>query len=80
MLGLSVLYIPREGVNVDVDEVAKDRELVKRLESVVVHWTRQIRTAIGDHSQISPNELLCPVDEYDFWIYRRKYIQLFTTH
>lgn len=71
-MGITVLYIPREGHDLDIDVAVKDQELVKRLEAVVVQWTRQLRIAIGDQNQVSPNELLCPVDEYEFWIYRRK--------
>jgi hypothetical protein len=32
MQGLTVLYIPQEGLNLNVEEVSKDKELVKRLE------------------------------------------------
>lgn len=32
MQGLSVLYIPQEGLNLSVEEVNRDKELVKRLE------------------------------------------------
>lgn len=70
LLGLTVIYIPNEGSNLTIDQAASDKDLVKRLEGVVVHWTRQIRMCLGDQEQSSPNELLCPKDEYDFWIYR----------
>lgn len=72
MLGLTVIYIPNEGANLSLDEAAKDKDLVKRLEGVVVHWTKQIKMCLGDQKQSAPNELLRPVDEYDFWIYRCK--------
>lgn len=32
MQGLTVLYIPQEGLNLSVEEVSRDMELVKRLE------------------------------------------------
>lgn len=73
MLGLTVLYIPQEGQSLSFEEASADRELVKRLEGVVVYWTHQIKSCLEDHASVaSQNELLCPSDEYDFWIYRRK--------
>lgn len=32
MQGLTVLYIPQEGLNLSVEEVSRDMELVQRLE------------------------------------------------
>lgn len=69
MLGLTVIYVPREGSNL-TEEDCTDKELVKRMESVVAYWTTQIRIALSDQEQATPNELLCLKDEYDFWIYR----------
>ncbi|XP_078053365.1 dynein heavy chain 2, axonemal kl-2 [Augochlora pura] len=74
MLGLTVIYVPREGSSLITDEsmdaTTADKELVKRLESVVVHWTTQIRIALLDQEQATPTELLCLQDEYQFWTYR----------
>lgn len=74
MLGLTVLYIPREGQELSFEKASADRELVKRLEGVVVYWTHQIKSCLEDQAFVaSQKELLCPSDEYDFWIYRREY-------
>ncbi|XP_034231069.1 dynein heavy chain 2, axonemal [Thrips palmi] len=70
MLAVTVIYVPKEGLNVDVDEAQHDKELIKRLEGVVVHWMKQIRVALGDKDQSTINELLCPKDEFSFWAYR----------
>ncbi|XP_017886409.1 dynein heavy chain 2, axonemal [Ceratina calcarata] len=70
MLGLTVIYVPREGSDLMSDEAKADKELIKRLEVVVAHWTTQIRIALSDQEQATPNELLCLKDEYDFWLYR----------
>ncbi|KAG7190743.1 hypothetical protein KM043_006815 [Ampulex compressa] len=70
MLGLTVIYVPLEGSGLTVDEAAADKELVKRLEGVVAHWTTQIRIALSDQEQATPHELLCIEDERDFWTYR----------
>lgn len=32
MLGLSVLYVPQDGLNVTLEAAAEDKELVRRLE------------------------------------------------
>ncbi|XP_012153483.1 dynein heavy chain 2, axonemal kl-2 [Megachile rotundata] len=66
MLGLTVIYVPPEGNDLSAD----DKELLKRMEGVVAHWTTQIRIAVSDQEQATPNELLCLHDEYDFWVYR----------
>ncbi|KAI5642765.1 dynein-1-beta heavy chain, flagellar inner arm I1 complex [Phthorimaea operculella] len=73
MLGLTVLYIPHEGQHLSYEMASNDRELVKRLEGVVVYWTHQMKSCIEDQASVSSSsELLCPSDEYDFWIYRHE--------
>ncbi|XP_046962283.1 dynein axonemal heavy chain 2 [Vanessa cardui] len=73
MLGLTVLYVPREGQHLSFEKASSDRELVKRLEGVVVYWTHQIKSCIEDQASVaSQKELLCPSDEYDFWVYRHE--------
>ncbi|KAF5292010.1 hypothetical protein FQA39_LY14127 [Lamprigera yunnana] len=68
--GLTVIYIPLEGKGVPVEVANKDKELIKRLEGVTVYWTRQIQVCLKDQDQNTPDDLLCPIDEYEFWIYR----------
>ncbi|XP_076240945.1 dynein heavy chain 2, axonemal kl-2 [Calliopsis andreniformis] len=70
MLGLTVIYVPREAENLVGEDAYVDKELIKRLESVVAYWTTQIRIALSDQEQATPSELLCLQDEYEFWIYR----------
>jgi dynein heavy chain len=41
-----VLYLPPLGVS-DVNEAARDKELVQQLESIVIYWTRQIKEVRG---------------------------------
>jgi hypothetical protein len=40
--GNTVLYLPDEDL-ADPDKCAKDKELVQRLDAIVIHWTRQIK-------------------------------------
>ncbi|XP_055685590.1 dynein axonemal heavy chain 2 [Lutzomyia longipalpis] len=71
MAGLTVLYIPTEGMHLDPLEAVKDARFLKRLESVATQWMSQIRTALADTDQMD-HDTVCPSDEYDFWLYRRK--------
>lgn len=73
MSGLSVIYIPNEGVHLSVEEAASDHDLIKRLENVVAHWIKQIETGLGDVLSSTQNDLSCLKDEYEFWVYRRMY-------
>lgn len=73
MLGLTVIYIPYEGLDVDVLTAAEDKELVKRLDGVVVHWTKQISLCLSDQDQTLDLESNGPADEIDFWVNRCNY-------
>lgn len=68
--GLTVLYVPNESSINDIDKAAKDDELIQRLESIAEHWISQLRICLSDSEQVVPYDLLCPQDEYEFWIYR----------
>lgn len=70
LLGLTYLYVPTEGSIDIVEEANEDIKLVKRLEIVAEHWINQLRDCLSDSEQVAPYELLCPIDEYKFWIYR----------
>lgn len=72
MYGLTVIYIPKEGLQLTAEAASKDKDLVKRLESIIVYWTRQVRVGLQDTDQNTPTDLLCPNDEYEFWKYRCK--------
>ncbi len=52
--GKTALYIPAEDVS-DAREAAKDKDLVQRLESTVIHWTRQIKEVPCRSSLWSPS-------------------------
>ncbi|XP_062549331.1 dynein axonemal heavy chain 2-like isoform X3 [Armigeres subalbatus] len=68
--GFTLLYVPREGSDMEIQEVVLNRTTIKRLEAVVIEWTSQIRSTINDIQHSVPNDLICPSDEYNFWIYR----------
>lgn len=71
--GLTVLYVPNESLMNDTEKAAEDDELVQRLEEIAKHWIMQLRICLGDSEQMVPYDLLCPRDEYEFWIYRCRY-------
>ena len=64
--GQTYLYIPQEDLN-DPEANAKDRDLLQRLESIVIGWTRQIKELVS--SQDSPNSkaIETPLDEINYW-------------
>lgn len=70
--GLTVLYVPTEGLIDDAEKAIEDKELLKRLEAIAEHWVIQMRMCLSDSEQVVPYELMCPIDEYEFWIYRCK--------
>lgn len=76
MSGITVLYIPTEGLRLGVRDAASDRDLVKRLEQIAVHWIASIRSCLGDKEQLVPYEQMTPPDHYDFYTYRCKIVFL----
>lgn len=71
--GLTVLYVPNESLINDMENAAKDIELIQRLEAIAEHWIMQLRICLSDSEQVVPYDLMCPRDEYEFWIYRCKF-------
>ncbi|XP_037045747.1 dynein heavy chain 2, axonemal [Bradysia coprophila] len=70
MCGLTVLYIPREGMGEEAEKASCNTGLLKRLETVASSWITSIENCLSDREQLVPNELMCPRDEYEFWVYR----------
>uniref|UniRef100_A0A182NEB2 Dynein heavy chain tail domain-containing protein n=1 Tax=Anopheles dirus TaxID=7168 RepID=A0A182NEB2_9DIPT len=70
--GFTLLYVPREGSDMEVQEVVLNRSVIKRLEAVVIDWTGQIRATLSDTQHFVPDDLVCPSDEYSFWLYRHE--------
>ena len=66
--GQTKLYVPSEGYEGydSPDAAAASKDLVQRLESVVIHWTRKIREVVDADAQ-SPDESLGPLAEIAFW-------------
>ena len=73
MRGLTVLYQPLDVNSLTLEQATADKELIKRLEETVLHWTNQIELALEDREQTTINKLLCLMDEYQFWVHRCKF-------
>ena len=62
--GKTVLYLPGTPMP-DVQTAAKDKDVVQQLESIAIHWTRQIKEVVNNHDNIA--EISGPIEEIDFW-------------
>ncbi|XP_056156824.1 dynein axonemal heavy chain 2 [Lampris incognitus] len=63
----TVLYIPLEALQQSPEEASKDKELVQRLEIVVIHWTRQIKEVLNAQQAVVIGQSLGPLEEISFW-------------
>ncbi|KAL5251273.1 hypothetical protein ACHWQZ_G016836 [Mnemiopsis leidyi] len=67
MEGKTVLYIPEEDVSSSLEKSAKNKELVARLETSVIHWTRQIKEVLSAQDALEMSENSGPLEEIAFW-------------
>ncbi|KAJ8337733.1 hypothetical protein SKAU_G00366990 [Synaphobranchus kaupii] len=65
--GKTVLYIPMEALLFKPEVAAKDKELVQRMEVVMIHWTRQIKEVINAQKTLETGESSGPLEEITFW-------------
>ncbi|CAM9180031.1 unnamed protein product [Ectocarpus fasciculatus] len=64
--GKTVLYCPDFEFQ-SIGEAALDKDLVQLMESVVIHWTRQIKGVVNNHDNVATAESSGPLDEIEFW-------------
>lgn len=64
--GQTTLYIPKEDLS-DVEAASKDKDLLQRLESTVIYWTRQIKEVVTNQDSQQSTEANSPLDEYRHW-------------
>ncbi|KAI0228083.1 Dynein heavy chain 2, axonemal [Lamellibrachia satsuma] len=67
MEGKTVLYIPGEGLKMSPELAARDKELIQRLETAMIHWTRQIKEVLNAQDSLQTSENAGPMEEIDFW-------------
>ncbi|XP_014680873.1 PREDICTED: dynein heavy chain 2, axonemal-like [Priapulus caudatus] len=67
MEGHTVLYVPVEGLDTTVEVAARKKEFVQRLETAMIHWTRQIKEVLSSQESIETGENAGPLEEIEFW-------------
>ena len=70
--GHTVLYLPDEPP--PSPDPTADKDYVQRLESSVIHWTRQIKEVVSNVDYSHHAEASGPLEEVDFW--RRRTVDL----
>lgn len=55
----------------DAKAASKQKDLVQRLESTIIHWTRQIKEVVNQQDSLDAGESSGPLDEIQFWRERR---------
>ena len=63
---ITKLYIPMEDLS-DTREAAKDKDLVQRLESMILHWTKQIKNVVLSQDSHQEDENAGPLEEISYW-------------
>ncbi|KAG7496340.1 dynein heavy chain 2, axonemal [Solea senegalensis] len=66
-VGTTVLYIPLEGLQCNPEEASMDKELVQRMESVVIFWTDQIKEVLHGQEIMKVWDSCGPLQEIAFW-------------
>jgi len=61
-----VLYIPKENFS-DVEAVLKDKDLISRLETIMIEWTTQIRDFLNNQESLTNTEDFDVSGEIEFW-------------
>eukprot|EP00820_Chromera_velia_P021607 Cvel_30109.t1-p1 / transcript=Cvel_30109.t1 / gene=Cvel_30109 / organism=Chromera_velia_CCMP2878 / gene_product=Dynein-1-beta heavy chain, flagellar inner arm I1, putative / transcript_product=Dynein-1-beta heavy chain, flagellar inner arm I1, putative / location=Cvel_scaffold4246:346-1927(-) / protein_length=394 / sequence_SO=supercontig / SO=protein_coding / is_pseudo=false len=66
--GATVLYIPTDSFET-AEVAAKDKDLVQRFESTLMHWIRQIKelTVTTQQDSVHDAEAAGPLEEIEFW-------------
>jgi dynein heavy chain len=64
--GSTILYVPTESI--DLDQAPNEKDQVQRLESTVIHWTRQIQEVVNNQeSGADQSDDAGPLEEIRFW-------------
>nr|XP_020476144.1 LOW QUALITY PROTEIN: dynein heavy chain 2, axonemal [Monopterus albus] len=63
----TVLYIPMEGLQCRPAEASSDKKLVQRMETVIIHWTDQIKELLNAQEITEMWNDCGPLQEITFW-------------
>ena len=75
--GQTYLYIPDEDLT-DIEAAAKDKDLLQRLESTVIYWTRQIKELVSNQDSPTNQAIESPLDEIAYWTRRSNNLVVLT--
>ncbi|KAL0226771.1 hypothetical protein P9112_014095 [Eukaryota sp. TZLM1-RC] len=64
--GKTVLFIPSEEIS-NPEESSKQKDLVQRLEAIVIYWTKQIQDVVSSQEMVEASDSLGPLAEMEFW-------------
>ncbi|XP_071455007.1 dynein axonemal heavy chain 2 [Hetaerina americana] len=68
--GLTVLYLPNDGLEKSLEEAVADVDLIKRWECVVIRWFKQIEKVLKESETGFSEGFGDPTDFYDLWLRR----------
>ncbi|KAI8799348.1 dynein heavy chain and region D6 of dynein motor-domain-containing protein, partial [Cladochytrium replicatum] len=66
MKGNTVLYVPNEDCS-NPELIARSKDTVQRYETLLVHWTRQIKDVLNSQHMSETAENSGPLEEIHFW-------------
>jgi dynein heavy chain, axonemal len=66
MKGHTVLYVPDE-LHITQAEETRTKDVVQRLESLLIHWTRQIKEVVNTQHTSETSDNTGPLEEIQFW-------------
>lgn len=66
--GYTELYIPKEDLS---KGDGQDKDLIKRLETIIIQWNRQIKEIVSNSDSHQDNENSGPLDQIQYWRNRR---------
>ncbi|KAJ1345264.1 hypothetical protein BSLG_000778 [Batrachochytrium salamandrivorans] len=64
--GHTVLYVPKEDISKQ-EGPSQVKDVIQRLESLLIHWTRQIKEVVNNQHTSETTENAGPLEEIQFW-------------
>ncbi|KAM6908918.1 dynein axonemal heavy chain 2 [Xenentodon cancila] len=65
--GDTVLYIPMEAQQCSAENASKDKQMVHRMEIILIHWTCQIKELLNAQEIVEMRDSCGPLQEIAFW-------------
>lgn len=64
--GNTVLYVP-EDEHISAAEESHSKDVIQRFESLLIHWTRQVKEVVNAQNTSETSENSGPLEEIQFW-------------